>query len=110
MFVERDGLRDLAQRVDDSCGFIGREHARVLQRTRPRDRAFDIRSEQLMIEREGVVELLQQLRWPRLETTSPQLANRHRAACFSTAIGDKRFRPRSGRPKSRMKPAESVTL
>src|SRR5205085_665404 len=97
------------QTFDDRRALFSRQRARIRERARPRQRAAHVRREQLAIERERVVEPPEQLRRSRREPAAPQRQPRP-PATFSigfTSSAAMRFRPRSGRPNRRMKPAES---
>src|SRR5215470_16728085 len=94
--------------MDDRLRLFGREHAGAREGTRPRDRALHVLREQLAVEGERIVEGTQERRrWGR------KAASPHRHCCATLPVtsgrakGASRLRPRSCRPKRRMKPAES---
>src|SRR5258706_6248795 len=95
--------------MNDRLRLIGREHAGTREGTRPRDRALHVLREQLAVEGERVVEGTQERRRRGREAASP-----HRHCCATLPVtslrpnGASRFRPRSCKPKRRMKPAESL--
>src|SRR6185503_3818466 len=100
---ERARTQATQQRLD----FFRREHAGVAELLRPGDRALHVFGEELAIEGEGIVQRPQEGGRPFREAAAPH--GHSDTALSSTTNGAIRFRPRVCKPKSLMKPAESVT-